>query len=93
MTDWEVMLARSFNPTDWFQRDEHPDLNLEGRRVRMWVYRKVDGNGVTWAPGAEGKPRFVVGFYEPKGDWIEESEQPNREAAAARVSYLNGGAA
>jgi hypothetical protein len=36
---------------------------------------------------------FTVGFYDPKGKWQPESDHENREEAAARVHYLNGGAA
>ncbi len=37
---------------------------------------------------------YSVGFYLPtSGLWIEESVQSTADAAAARVSYLNGGAA
>jgi len=32
-----------------------------------------------------------VGFYNPKGEWVPESDWCSRELAAARVHYLNGG--
>ncbi len=39
---------------------------------------------------------FVVGFYAPEhvggGGWVSESHHVDREDAAARVHYLNGGA-
>jgi hypothetical protein len=34
---------------------------------------------------------FVVGFYNPKGEWVPESDHESKEAAAERVHYLNGG--
>lgn len=34
---------------------------------------------------------FTVGFYDPAGTWHPESDHPSREAAAARVAWLNGG--
>ena len=33
---------------------------------------------------------FTVGFYDPSGKWVPESDHASREEAAARVSYLNG---
>ena len=35
---------------------------------------------------------FTVGFYAPDGKWHPESDHSDREAAANRVQYLNGGA-
>ena len=35
---------------------------------------------------------FTVGFYDPRGNWVAESDWPTREQAAERVHYLNGGA-
>jgi hypothetical protein len=32
-----------------------------------------------------------VGFYDPSGKWIPESDHGNREDAADRVHWLNGG--
>ena len=40
---------------------------------------------------AKGEPLFVVGFYDPNGEWQPESDHTNREEAAKRVHYLNGG--
>ena len=34
---------------------------------------------------------YTVGFYDPKGTWVPESDWPSRDQAAARVHYLNGG--
>ena len=48
----------------------------------MYVYRRIsEGPGVC----------FVVGFYTPSGVWIPDSDHDNKEAAAQRVHYLNGG--
>jgi hypothetical protein len=32
-----------------------------------------------------------VGFYEPNGKWIPESDHETSEAAAERTAWLNGG--
>ncbi len=45
----------------------------------MYVYK-------TSEPGL-----WTVGFYEPDGTWIAESDYSNKEEAAERVRYLNGG--
>lgn len=34
---------------------------------------------------------YTVGFYDPKGNWQPDSDHSDREAAADRVHYLNGG--
>ena len=47
----------------------------------MWVYRHFNYAGC-----------YTVGFYDPNGEWIPESDHADSEAAAKRVHYLNGGA-
>lgn len=34
---------------------------------------------------------WTVGYYDPPGKWIPESDHDSREDAAKRVNYLNGG--
>ncbi len=34
---------------------------------------------------------YTVGFYDPKGEWHPESDHQDREEAAKRVAFLNGG--
>lgn len=34
---------------------------------------------------------WTVGFYSPNGKWNSDSDHDNREDAAKRVHYLNGG--
>lgn len=34
---------------------------------------------------------WTVGFYDPDGEWIAESDWGSAEEAAERVHYLNGG--
>lgn len=34
---------------------------------------------------------WTVGFYDPEGKWNPESDHSQKEYAAARVHYLNGG--
>jgi hypothetical protein len=45
----------------------------------MWVYIKSE-------PGL-----WTVGFYAPDGKWNTDSDWDDRERAAERVHYLNGG--
>ncbi len=32
-----------------------------------------------------------VGFYTPDGEWVSESDHTDRDEAAKRVAWLNGG--
>jgi hypothetical protein len=34
---------------------------------------------------------YTVGFYDPRGNWISESDHDTLEDASRRVHYLNGG--
>ena len=34
---------------------------------------------------------YTVGFYNPSGKWIPESDRDTIEKAAERCNYLNGG--
>ena len=34
---------------------------------------------------------WTVGFYDPDGKWHTDSDHDNRDDAAARVAWLNGG--
>jgi hypothetical protein len=38
------------------------------------------------------KTRYQIGFIGPHGSFVTEHETINRKAAAARTSWLNGGA-
>jgi len=49
----------------------------------MYVYRRIKESA--------GCYLYVVGFYDPKGEWQPESDHESREEAAKRVHYLNGG--
>lgn len=51
----------------------------------MYVYIHSETNIDT------GMWLYTVGFYDPKGEWIPESDQETREKAAERCHYLNGG--
>lgn len=35
---------------------------------------------------------WTVGFYDPSGEWHPDSDFDNRDDAAKRVHYMNGGA-
>lgn len=76
---WKSLVRRSFEPRQWFERDDLSDPQQEERT--MWVYRKTE-NGV-----------FTVGFYSPDKEWHSESDHPTMEEAAKRVHWLNGGGA
>lgn len=45
----------------------------------MWVY-------INSEPGL-----WTVGFYDPNGKWNADSDHSDREEAAKRCHYLNGG--
>lgn len=45
----------------------------------MWVYIHSDVN------------LWTVGFYDPNGNYQTDSDHSDREEAAKRVHYLNGG--
>jgi hypothetical protein len=45
----------------------------------MWVYRRTEPS------------LWTVGFYSPDGEWHTDSDYSDREPAAQRVHYLNGG--
>lgn len=53
----------------------------------MYVYieseRWTDDKGFT-------RILYTVGFYEPSGKWVPESDHSDRDEAAKRVHYLNG---
>jgi len=45
----------------------------------MWVYVKSEPS------------LWTVGFYSPDGKWHSDGDYNNKEDAAERVHYLNGG--
>jgi hypothetical protein len=52
--------------------------------LKMYVYIESEHNA--WGS------LYTVGFYNPAGKWIPESDHESRESAAKRVNYLNGSA-
>jgi len=46
----------------------------------MWVYVRSEAH------------LYTVGFYDPTGDFITDSDHESKEEAAKQVAYLNGGA-
>ncbi len=76
---WRDMLARSFHPSQWFDRDdvEHTTPESQGG-FKMWVYKRSDAG-------------YTVGFYDPNGDWQSDSDHDTKEGAVERVHFLNGG--
>ncbi len=47
----------------------------------MYVYIRTETSPALW----------TVGFYSPNGKWHSDSDHRNRDSAADRVRYLNGG--
>jgi len=45
----------------------------------MWVYIKSEPN------------LWTVGYYNPNGEWIPDSDHDEKYKASERVHYLNGG--
>ena len=44
----------------------------------MYVYKQTDVS------------LWTVGYYNPKGEWVPESDHDDSELAAKRVAWLNG---
>lgn len=47
--------------------------------MTCWVYKQSDSG------------LWTVGFYAPDGKWHSDSDHHDREEAAGRVHWLNGG--
>lgn len=73
-----VALARSFRPRQWFPHG----FDMEDEGKIMWVYRPDENSD---------HERWIVGFFYPDGGWFTEATFDNKEQAAARVNWLNGG--
>ena len=52
-----------------------------------YVYIKSED----WREDGERHQLFTVGFYKPDGKFEPESDHDNKDDAAERVRYLNGG--
>lgn len=70
-----LVIARSFQPRQWFPHGFDDDCGGD----IMWVYR----------PSEDGD--WLVGFFYPDGCWFTESKFQDKDQAAARVNWLNGG--
>lgn len=70
--------ARSFDPRDWYARDDDREDRGDTEARVMWVFRLI-----AWM--------FAVGFFTPDREWVEDERFPTRNEAALRVHYLNGG--
>jgi hypothetical protein len=51
----------------------------------------MTGWGSGWLYMCTEPGLWTVGYYDPAGDWHPEGDYDSREAASARVHYLNGG--
>lgn len=58
---------------------EDEPQEIEEGNTMMYVYVRSEPN------------LWTVGHYDPFGDWQPEGDYDNKEEAAARVAYLNGG--
>jgi len=47
--------------------------------------------GTTWVYINSEPGLWTVGFYDPAGRWHTDEDYPNKQMAADRVHYLNGG--
>jgi hypothetical protein len=73
------MLARSFEPNQWYVRDDSRSDTSSGG-FHMWVYR-FD----------KGRELYAIGYYDPQGNWFEDSTTASKSDAVKRVHWLNGG--
>lgn len=64
------------------------DENLE-RKYKRWSEQTKSKNMYIYIRSEPGL--YTVGFYDPSGKWQPESDHANKEEAAKRVHYLNGG--
>ena len=46
---------------------------------------------MTWVYVESEKQLWTTGFYGPEGEWHSDSDHNDKEKAAERVHYLNGG--
>lgn len=74
---WHEMVRKSFHPSQWWERDDNQDCPDHGG-LAMWVYHADAG-------------AWIVGYYDPRAIFHQESIWPTAEQAANRVHYLNGG--
>ena len=74
---WSERAGRAFSPQQWWEQTRA--LEQHGRTRAMWVFRITEPE--VW----------TVGFYSPDGAWHVDSDHGNKELAAARVHFLNGG--
>ena len=51
--------------------------------MTSWFYRDIVEDG--------GNHVYVVGFYDPAGKWVPETDWNTADEAAMRVHWLNGG--
>ena len=52
---------------------------MSAGELTIWVY-------------IQSEPKlWTVGFYDPAGKWHADSDHDDREQAASRCNYLNGG--
>lgn len=75
--------ARSFAPYQWWRCwYDGAGAHESPEGVLMWVYREE---------GCSGFTRWVVGFFDPAGEWHPDGSYDDRAKAAARCRWLNGG--
>jgi hypothetical protein len=55
----------------------------------MWVYKAEEGR--YRGDGSVAPNNYAVGFYDPGGYFVCDSDHGDRDSARERVNYLNGG--
>lgn len=76
----DQMLARAFQPRQFWDDDRPRPLDECVEDRPMWVYRKTESN------------LWTVGYYSPADkEWHADSDWADAKDAAARVHWLNGG--
>ena len=77
---WREMLARSFHPRQWFDGERGQEIPRDPEDSLMWIYKQ-----------GQVDERWLVGYWSPDREWHLDSCFTTKEAAAARVHWLNGG--
>lgn len=93
--DWVIVELTPWREVgEWCRLYEGPIEHLEPRGVGEGVQRalqQLERRGAMYVYIQSEPGLWTVGFYDPQGAWVSESDWPTREEAAARVHWLNGG--
>ena len=79
---WREMLAKSREVYGTWEPNDDLPKQLDMEDLIMWKYKQMQiGSDFL----------FIVGWYDPSGEWHADLSYSSRDDAAARVHYLNGG--